>query len=132
MPDFYYRVPQNVVSPGALATEATLSQLEKLQEVKAKLFNDYAVTPVTTGGYIELSAGLADDIKSIEIFDSSGELLTIALGGAGSEVDTLDVQPGGNDDVKGIDIPAGTRISIKALSANATVGFFSANLFGDN
>ena len=46
--------------------------------------NDYTGTNVTTGAYVELIASLAFAIKEIEIFDSSGETLKLALGAAAS------------------------------------------------
>ncbi len=82
--------------------------------------NDYTSTAVTAAAYTEIDASTVADINRLQIFDSSGQTIVLAIGGAGSEVDIIYVNPGGID----IDyvIPAGTRISIKAISATASVG----------
>ena len=69
------------------------------------------------------------DIKEIEIFDSSGEVLALAFGAPGSEVDQFFIVPGGNGRMK-VAIPAGTILSVRARSANATTGLLVINFFG--
>lgn len=81
---------------------------------------DYVGTPVTTAAYTTVVASTAKDINTIQIFDSSGETLMIATGGAGSESDLFLIPPGGID--VEVFIAAGTRISVKAVSNNATSG----------
>jgi hypothetical protein len=49
--------------------------------------------------------------------------MIFAIGGSGSEVNQLYVQPGG--DTYRFHVPAATRISYKALSANATAGYLT-------
>ena len=88
--------------------------------------NAYGVTPVTTGAYVQLVAALAQDIKELEVFDSSGQTLAIATGAAASEVDRFYISPGGNGRIIE-NIPAGVRVSIIAISANATVGELVVN-----
>lgn len=88
--------------------------------------NDYTSTNVTTSAYVQLVASTAVEIHSLEIFDSSGSTLKIAIGAAASEVDQFLVFPGGNGR-RDIVIPAGQRISIKAVSATASVGELSIN-----
>jgi hypothetical protein len=91
--------------------------------------NEYGVTPVTTGAWVTLVASLASAIKALEIFDSSGQTLEIGIGGIGSEVRQLLVFPGGNGKVPCI-IPSSTRVSIRAVSANASVGEIDINFYG--
>lgn len=91
--------------------------------------NDYASTAVTTAAYVQLVAATANIYEEFEIFDSSGQTMVIAFGGAGSEVDQFLVPPGGNGRVLH-HCAAGTRISIKAVSANASVGEHDLNLRG--
>lgn len=86
--------------------------------------NVYSTTPVTTAAYVELVASNADVVNELFIFDSSGQTIVLATGAAASEVDKLYIVPGGNGLVP-LAIPAGTRVSIKAVSANATVGEIS-------
>lgn len=91
--------------------------------------NDYTSTSVTTGAYVQLIASTSADISKMQIFDSSGQTLVIATGAAASEVDKFYVFPGGNGDID-VNIPSGTRISIKAVSATADAGEIAINLIG--
>ena len=84
--------------------------------------------PVTTLAYTQLIAATAAYTTQLDIFDSSGQTLVLAFGAAAAEVDQFLITPGGVGPYN-IAIPAGTRISIKAVSANATVGEIDINLF---
>lgn len=95
--------------------------------VNETAYHDYSSVNVTTAAYVELVASTSAAIKQLEIFDSSGQLLVLALGPATSEVDLLYITPGGNGLITQA-IPVNTRISIKAVSANATAGFIAVNL----
>jgi hypothetical protein len=92
------------------------------------LFNDYTSTSVTTSVYVELIASTSAAVTKLEIFDSSGEAMILAVGAAASEVDQLYVFPGGNGPVE-LNIPASSRISIKAKTATASTGFLAINLY---
>lgn len=94
----------------------------------AQLFNDYTLTSVTTGAYIQLTASTASSVNTVEIFDSSGQALILAVGAASLEVDQLYIFPGGNGKID-LAIPASSRISIKAKTATANVGFIAINLY---
>lgn len=84
--------------------------------------HDYSGVNVTTGAYVELIAATSADIYKLNIFDSSGQTMILATGAAASEVDLLYIPPGGFNAPMEIFIAAGTRLSIKALSATATSG----------
>ena len=86
-------------------------------------------TPVTTSAYTELDAALDEDIKSIEIFDSSGECLVLAVGAAGSESDLCYIMPGGNGLIP-ILLNQGERLAVKAVSANTASGNLYINMWG--
>ncbi len=90
--------------------------------------HDYAV-PVTTLAYTTLVASLPAAVSQLFIFDSSGQTLVLAVGAAASEVDQAYVIPGGNGELN-LKIPTGSRVSIKAVSANATVGEISVTFLG--
>ena len=90
--------------------------------------NDYSSVNVTTAAYTQLIASTSADINRVSIFDSSGETLVLALGAAASEVDELYIFPGGNGSEEWF-IPSGSRLSVKAISANATVGELVINCF---
>lgn len=87
----------------------------------APVYNDYTSTSVTTSAYVQLVASTSNAINNVHIFDSSGQAMILAIGAAGSEVDTLFVPPGG--DTYNLNIPASSRISYKAKTANATSGY---------
>lgn len=82
---------------------------------------DYASVPVLTSAFTTLIASTSDTINSLNIFDSSGQTLVIATGAAGFEVSQMFITPGGNGNINLL-IPAGSRVSIKAVSAQANVG----------
>ena len=88
----------------------------------------YASTNVTTAAYTQLIASTGAAYSAIEIFDSSGETLKIAIGGGGSEVDQFLIFPGGNGRLP-YSIASGSRISIRAVSNNATAGEICINLY---
>lgn len=90
--------------------------------------NDYGSVNVTTGAYVTLVASTSAQATLLEIFDSSGQTLVLATGAAASEVDQLYVNPGGNGQVQLL-VPAGTRVSIKAVTASATSGYINLTLY---
>ena len=95
----------------------------------APVRNDYTATSVTTAAYVQLVASTTSACTEIEIFDSSGQTLVLAIGAAASEVNQINIFPGGNGRVPLI-IAAGTRVSIKAVSATASVGEININFYG--
>lgn len=90
--------------------------------------NDYAVTPVTTGAYVQIHASIPANARIVEIFDSSGSTLQFSYGPAGSEVVALNVVPGGNE-LRPCLLNQGMALSLKAIDASATVGEFVLNAF---
>lgn len=91
--------------------------------------NDYSSVNVTTSAYVQLIASTTADVLRLQIFDSSGQTLLLAVGGSGSEVDQFYIFPGGNGEVSHA-IASGSRISVKAVSATANVGELTINLLG--
>jgi hypothetical protein len=118
---------------GALTVEADVTGTVQVQNgvtyrERARLV--YSSTNVTTGAWTQLLASVgATAIKEIEIFDSSGEILELGLGAAGSEASSSFIIPGGNGRIP-LQIPAGTRLSIKAVSATVNSGEIVVNLYG--
>jgi hypothetical protein len=92
----------------------------------APVLNAYSTTNVTTATYTQLIASTTAAANTVDIFDSSGQAMILAVGAAGSEVVQYFIQPGGN--AFKLAIPAGSRIAIKALTANATSGYITLNL----
>lgn len=83
---------------------------------------NYASTSVTTSAYTQITGSTSGAINRLYIADTSGSAMIIAVGGAGSEVDQLYVGPGGSDAPYELNIPASSRVSIKALDTNASSG----------
>lgn len=83
-------------------------------------------TSLTTSYYQVVAS--SDEITKIAIYDTSGQTIELALGGSGSEVVYLTIGPG-NDQVIEVNIPAGTRIAVRADS-NATAGSLILNCIG--
>lgn len=98
------------------------------KSVVARARNVYSSTNVTTATYVQLVASLAAAVNEVEIFDSSGQTLVLATGGAGSETDQAFVFPGGNGRIP-LTIASGTRVSIKAVSATANDGEIAINFY---
>lgn len=92
------------------------------------LRHDYTITPVTTAAFVELEPSLPKNVRRLEIFDSSGETLELAYGPSGSETMALQIVPGGNE-YRDCLLNMGMRISIKALSNDASVGELTINAF---
>jgi hypothetical protein len=117
------------VQPGNTAnTTAWLVDQVGRAKADTSSYNDYSSTSVTTAAYVELEASLAAACKEIEIFDSSGQGMILAVGAAASEVDQIYIFPGGNGRVP-LAIAASSRVSIKAKTATASSGFIMINYY---
>jgi hypothetical protein len=103
-------------------------QTETGRHVITQIRNVYSSTNVTTSAWVQLSAVFPGNASYIEIFDSSGQTLTLGFGASGSEVSTLTIFPGGNGVIPA-KIPINTRLSIKALSATASTGELDINFY---
>lgn len=99
-----------------------------LTKSNTPVYNDYGSVNVTTSAYVQLIASTTSEADWIQIFDSSGQAMIIATGGAGAEVDQIYVPPGGAE--YNLYIAAGTRVSIKAKTATASSGYLLVNLLG--
>jgi hypothetical protein len=87
-------------------------------------------TPITSAAYTTIVASTTSATNLVEVFDTSGVALYFAVGAAGSEVNQFIIFPGGNGQVP-LAIPAGTRISYKAVSTSASgsTAFNALNLY---
>lgn len=92
--------------------------------------NDYSSVNVTNSAYTQLSASLSEHISLIEIFDSSGAVLKLAIGASGGEVDMpFYIIPGGNGRM-GLLLSKGCRLSIKSVdTATVSTGQIVINLY---
>jgi len=100
----------------------------KGRSVVTTVRNDYSSTNVTTGAWVQLIASTASEINELSIFDSSGETLELGTGAAAAETRLMLIFPGGNGR-EPVQIPSGTRVSIRAVSATASVGELDINFY---
>lgn len=92
--------------------------------------NDYTSTAVTSGAWVQLIAATAAVAKGLYLFDSSGQTLELGFGAAAAESRRLIITPGGFDGLVQLAIPAGTRLSLRAISATANTGEIDVTLLG--
>lgn len=85
--------------------------------------NSYSGTNVTTSAYVQLIASTASAVNMVCLANSSGSIIKMATGAAASEVDRIYV-PAGGSGCFGVNIAASTRISLEALDATASTGYF--------
>lgn len=113
---------------GIASMTALIVDQQGRSKANAPAYNDYSSTSVTTSAYVELVASLSSACKEVEIFDSSGQGMILAVGAAASEVDQIYIFPGGNGRVP-LAIAASSRVSIKAKTATASTGYIMVNFY---
>lgn len=89
------------------------------EELTSETLVNLDTSGITNAGWTELIAATTNAIKKMTWFESSGFPMEIALGGVGGEIRKFVVPPGGFNGAIPMDIPAGSRISAKALTASA-------------
>jgi hypothetical protein len=132
----FYQATQPVSIASMPSTPVTGTFWQATQPVsiggKAKanppMRNDYTVTSILTSAYVQVVASMASACTELEIFDSSGQTLVLAVGAAASEVDQVIIIPGGNGRIP-LAIASGARVSVKALSASASTGELDINFY---
>lgn len=82
----------------------------------------YASTNVSTSTYTTLIVATPIAISQLQICDTSGELLKLATGLPGQEVDFC-ITPIAGSMIIPIYLQAGVRISAKAVTNSATTGY---------
>ena len=96
--------------------------------VVQRIRNAYASTNVTDSAYVQLDSALDENSTYAEILDTSGALLKLAIGGAGAEVDILDIIPGGNGLIP-LKLCKGQRLSVKSVDTpTVSTGQLTINL----
>lgn len=89
---------------------------------------DASSASITTAAYSELVASLSSNVEVLEIYNSTGQTLVLAIGASGSEDEQFYIMPGGNGLI-GVLLDQGSRISVTAESANATSGELTINFY---
>ncbi len=71
-----------------------------------------------TGNYLQIVASTASAIRQIAVYDTTGSSLSIAKGAASGEINILYTGPGDSGTYP-VQVPAGSRISIRSLESTA-------------
>lgn len=87
----------------------------------------YSSTNVTTSAYITLDANLSASYGHISIVDTSTQLMKLATGTSGQEVDLCAFQGNGNPVIIPVDLIQGTRVAVRAISGSATSGYLTVS-----
>lgn len=92
-------------------------------------YNVATTANITTLAYIQLKAATAAYATEIEVDNTTGKSLILAFGAAASEVNKI-IIPSKGLSRQALAIPAGTRLSVKALNSDTeSVGEVNINLF---
>ncbi len=83
----------------------------------------------SVGDYFTISAGLSDPVKKLTVYDTTGFTMHVGTGASGAETLRLIMGPG-CDQTFDIEIPASTRIAIRAASAAPSGGSVIFNFQG--
>lgn len=90
-------------------------------------------TPITTGAWVEIEDSLAAPASAVEIFNATGRVLRVSTGAAGLEDSSeaaYTIIPGGSEILVPSEWRRLSRLSMKAVDANATTGYIILNFFG--
>lgn len=113
-----------------LPSDQTVPILQSGKTALATARIDYSSVSVTTGAYTQLVSNVGGTaVSEVEIFDSSGQTLVLAVGAVANETDKVYIFPGGNGRIP-LSIAASARVSVKAVSAAATTGEITVNFYG--
>ena len=89
----------------------------------------YSTTNVTTSAYVQIVASTSLSASQLVIVDTSTQLVKLAIGAAGSQIDLCVFQGNGNPVSVPIYIPAGSTLWLKAISGSATSGYNTVSFF---
>lgn len=92
--------------------------------------NDNTGTTITSGAYVQLTASLSAACSAIEVQNTSTKIIQIAVGGSGAEVVKYVIAPGVNSVIIPIEIKKASRLTAKAVTADATTGALVINFLG--
>lgn len=122
----------------ALSIDATLALINaSLNTLKAgasyanSIRVDYTATNIDDTTWTEILASVgATEIKEITLFDGGGFAMELGIGGVGAEARALLIPPGGFNGKFKLTIPAGSRLSLRAVGAAlVNAGELDINLF---
>lgn len=105
---------------GTVAVSSTASPTGRSYGDSGRI--DFSSTNVTTGAWVELDASTAATINALLIDSTCGEVLELGTGAAAAETRVLVIPRGGFTMAVPLAIAAGTRLSLRAITATCSVG----------
>lgn len=118
--------PNQAMRVNVIADSTTPTQ----ENVVATAFVDSSSIQANSGSYFEVLTSAPQALKTILAFDTTGFFLSIGIGAAGVETEECILAPG-NDQPVQVNIPAGTRVSIRSRETPApTAGSVAFNFIG--
>ena len=93
---------------------------------------DYSVSNVTNGAWTQVIANTGPtQAQGITLFDGGGFAMELGIGAAAAEARILLIPPGGFNGKITLQIPAGSRLSVRAVGAAlVNAGEIDINLLG--
>jgi hypothetical protein len=117
------------VQPGNTAnTTAWLVNDNSRGKANTPVFNDNSSNNITTAAYLQLVAATSVITSRVEVYNQSASSIYFAVGAAASEINQFIIPPGGNGFVP-LQIASNSRVSVKAVDANATTGSLIVNFW---
>lgn len=98
-----------------------------------KLRCDIVANPITTAAWLALSTAVPKGCTAIQVYYTGEALLKLSIGDMGAEDAgelPLYIVPGGEGEMVPVEIPAGKRLSVKAVDQNTSSGELVFNFFG--
>lgn len=118
--------PIDVTVVGSLPVSVTVPGLDKVEQPN---FIVGTTINSSVGAWVTVIAATTADIKRVQLYDTTGRFLNLALGAPASEVVECTLGPG-NDSSIDVDIPSGSRISIRSAEAAPVAGNVAINWLG--
>lgn len=118
--------PVDVSIVGSLPVVVNVPGLDKVEQPS---FLVGTTINSSVGAWVTVIAATTADIKRIQLYDTTGRFLNLAVGAPASEVIEVTLGPG-NDSSIDVDIPSGSRISIRSAEAAPVAGNVAINWLG--
>ena len=109
---------------------ATSSGASRLEVIDISPLIDTASTNITVATPVQLIAAVSQDIFQVQSIEDIGEYMVLCVGAPGSEVDVAALPLGGG--TVDVNIPSGSRISVRSLINTVSNGNLIINAIGVN
>ncbi len=93
-------------------------------------YQDFSSATLPTATWTQVIASLGSDVNWISVSNNSSSFIQLGVGAGASEVEWFRIPPGGVPSGIPLRIASGSRIAIKAATADITDGFLSISVLG--